>query len=151
MCSSVLFLFSALIIFSASGARVYQEKHRSQFAIDDMENKLDEQDQNQTQEMTKREASVVNITVGTFGLESILVPDFAVGRSVEVRFITPSTGRFTMDLVDASYNVILHVNPRWDTRVFALFTYYNKCWEGGESPSGFDFSSGVPMTIRVEA
>ena len=159
---SVVLFFSALLIFSASAANVNQQEDESQF--DAMENEFGEQDQEQTQPMTQMEAfynmipkvqepsgsqdlSNIEATVA----ESIGIRHFFIGRSVEIRYITPSTGRPTMDLYDAHGNIILHVNPRWDTRAFVLNTFHNRRWGREERPSGFDFSSGVPITVRVEA
>ncbi|XP_011404707.1 PREDICTED: 32 kDa beta-galactoside-binding lectin-like [Amphimedon queenslandica] len=168
MHSFVGLFLSALLIFSASAANLYQqdesefaaaEEDESQF--DDMESEVDDQ---QTQAMTQMEAFLnvipkVQEPSGSQDLskvqatitESISLPRFFVGRSVEVRYITPSTGRPTMDLYDAHGNILLHVNPRWDTRAFVLNTFHNKRWGREERPSGFDFTSGVPITVRVEA
>ncbi|XP_011408566.2 PREDICTED: uncharacterized protein LOC105315566 [Amphimedon queenslandica] len=171
MHSFVYLFLSALLIFSASAANLYQqdesefaatEEDKSQF--DAMESEVEEQDQEQTQAMTQMEAfynmipkvqepsgsqdlSNIQATVA----ESIMTHQFSVGRAVEVRYITPNNGRPTMDLYDAHGNILLHVNPRWDTRVLVLNTYYNKRWGHEERPRGFDFSSGVPITVRVEA
>ena len=171
MHSIVFLFFSALLIFSAAAANVNQQEE-SEFAakeedesqFDAMEDEFGEQDQEQTQAMTQMEAfynmipkvqepsgsqdlSSIEATVS----ETISVKKFSIGRSVEVRYITPSTGRPTMDLYDARGNIILHVNPRWDTRAFVLNTFYKRRWGREERPKGFNFSSGVPITIRVEA
>ena len=170
MHSFVCLFLSALLIFSASAANLYQqdesefaatEEHDSQFDAMESEGLEDQQ----TQAMTQMEAfynaipkvqepsgsqdlSKVQVSIS----ESISFPKFSVGRSVEVRYITPSTGRPTLDLYDVYGNILLHVNPRWDTRAFVLNTYIkNKGWGKEERPSGFDFSSGVPITVRVEA
>ena len=172
MHSIVFLFFSALLIFSAAAANVNQQEDESEFAakeedesqFDAMEDEFGEQDQEQTQAMTKIEAfynmipkvqepsgsqdlSNIEATVA----EAIAIKKFYIGRAVEVRYITPSTGRPTMDLYDAHGNIILHVNPRWDTRAFVLNTFHNRHWGREERPSGFDFSSGVPITVRVEA
>lgn len=80
----------------------------------------------------------------------IVLTKFEVGMAVEVIYITPDNGRPTMDLTDDSGNIVLHVNPRWDEKAFVLNTH-KKGWGREERPHGFDFSSGVPITIRVEA
>uniref|UniRef100_A0A1X7ULM3 Galectin n=1 Tax=Amphimedon queenslandica TaxID=400682 RepID=A0A1X7ULM3_AMPQE len=170
MHSFVCLFLSALLIFSASAANLYQQDEPEFAATEDesqfdaMESEVDDQDQEQTQAMTQMEAfynmipkvqepsgsqdlSNIQATVS----ESIAINHFFIGRSIEVRYITPSTGRPTMDLYDAHGNIILHVNPRWDTRAFVLNTLHNKRWGREERPSGFDFSSGVPITVRVEA
>ena len=133
MHSIVFLFFSALLIFSAAAANVNQHSQ-----IDAMENEFGEQDQEQTQAVMQIEAfynmipkvqepsgsqdlSNIEATVS----ESIAIEEFSIGRAVEVRYITPSTGRPTMDLRDAHGNIILHVNPRWDTRAFVLNTFHN--------------------------
>lgn len=80
----------------------------------------------------------------------IVLTKFEVGMAIEVEYITPDNGRPTMNLKDDSGNIVLHVNPRWDEKVFVLNTH-KKGWGPEERPRGFDFSSGVPITIRVEA
>ena len=81
----------------------------------------------------------------------IVLTKFEVGMAIEVRFMTPDNGRPTLDMKDNSGNIVLSVSPRWDQRVFVLNTYKQNSWGPEERPSGFDFSSGVPVTIRVEA
>ena len=76
---------------------------------------------------------------------------FEVGMAIETEFITPSSGRAALNLLDASDNIYLHVNPRWDTYALVLNTLLNGAWGPEERPGGFDFSSGVPTIIRVEA
>ena len=83
-------------------------------------------------------------------MSEIGIKKFEVGMAVEVMYITPDNGRPTMNLKDGSGNIILHVNPRWDERAFVLNTLSGG-WGPEERPRGFDFSSGVPITIRVEA
>ena len=80
----------------------------------------------------------------------IRVDNFCIGMSIEVTYITPDAGRPTLDLKDDYGNIILHVNPRWDQGTFVLNTCQGN-WGPEELPSGFDFSTGVPITIRVEA
>ena len=79
------------------------------------------------------------------------VVNFGVGNAIEVDYITPNYGRPTFDLRNITGNIVLHVNPRWDTRVFVLNSYINGQWGTDERPTGFDFTSGVPLKIRVEA
>ena len=79
------------------------------------------------------------------------VHHFSAGMAIEVRFITPNGGRPTLDLKDAAGNIMLHVNPRWDKRAFVLNSYISGSWGKEERPGEFDFSVGVPMSIRVEA
>ena len=81
----------------------------------------------------------------------ISVPKFEVGMAIEEKFMTPDNGRPTMNIKDSSGNILLHVNPRWDQKAFVLNTYKQNSWGREERPSGFDFDSGVPITIRVEA
>lgn len=83
-------------------------------------------------------------------MSEIVLTKFEVGMAIEVTYITPDNGRPTMNLKDDSGNIVLHVNPRWDEKVFVLNTH-KKGWGHEERPRGFDFSSGVPITIRVEA
>lgn len=80
----------------------------------------------------------------------VKVDNFCVGMAIEVTYITPDAGRPTLDLKDDYGNIILHVNPRWDQGVFVLNTLRGS-WGPEERPQGFDFTSGVPITIRVEA
>ena len=80
------------------------------------------------------------------------VTKFEVGMAVEVRYITPDNGRPTLNLKDDdSGNIALHVNPRWEQKVLVLNTRKQNSWGPEEKPPGFDFSSGVPITVRVEA
>ena len=81
----------------------------------------------------------------------ISVEDFCIGMSVQITYVTPDSGRPTMNLEDRHGNVILHVNPRWEQRVLVLNTKGKGGWGHEERPSGFDFSCGVPITIRCEA
>ena len=81
---------------------------------------------------------------------SILVERFEVGMAIEVKYLTPDNGRPTLNLKDRSDNTILHVNPRWEERALVLNSHING-WGREERPGGFDFSSGVPITVRVEA
>ena len=81
---------------------------------------------------------------------SITVDKFNIGMAIEVTYITPDNGRPTLNLRDRSNNIVLHVNPRWEERVLVLNTHIGG-WGGEERPGGFDFSSGVPITVRVEA
>ena len=83
-------------------------------------------------------------------MSEIGINRFEVGMAVEVMYITPDNGQPTMNLKDSSGNIILHVNPRWDERALVLNTFSGG-WGPEERPRGFDFSSGVPITIRVEA
>ena len=78
------------------------------------------------------------------------VLQFNEGMAIEVTYITPDYGRPTLDLKDSSGNIILHVNPRWDEGSLVLNTKYAGNWGQEERPKGFDFSSGVPVTVRVE-
>ena len=85
-------------------------------------------------------------------LQQIGVVNFDVGNGIKVKYITPNHGRPTFDLRDDSTgNIVLHVNPRWDTHEFILNSYINGQWGQEEKPTGFDFTSGVPIKIRVEA
>ncbi|XP_019853532.1 PREDICTED: uncharacterized protein LOC109582911 [Amphimedon queenslandica] len=177
MHSFVYLFLSALLIFSASAANLYQQdepeiaatEDEPEFAATEDESQFDtmesEVDDQQTQAMTQMEAFLNVIpkipepsgsqdlsNIQARVTDSISVPRFSVGRAVEVRYITPNNGRPTMDLYDVYGNILLHVNPRWDTRAFVLNTYYKKKgWGREERPRGFDFSSGVPITVRVEA
>ena len=97
---------------------------------------------------------VLIIFGGLFSLRSTMaigVIDFKVGMAIETVFITPSSGRVALNLQDAQDNIYLHVNPRWDTHALVLNSRLNGTWGTEERPGGFDFSSGVPTTIRVEA
>ena len=80
----------------------------------------------------------------------ISLTKFEVGMAIEMMYITPDNGRPTLDLKDKCGNIVLHVNPRWDQKVFVLNTN-NGGWGSEERPHGFDFSSGVPITVRLEA
>lgn len=77
--------------------------------------------------------------------------NFGVGNAIEVTYITPDNGRPTLNLKDAAGNIVLHVNPRWDEHTFVLNTHMKGHWGPEERPPGFDFSTGVPITLRVEA
>ena len=81
----------------------------------------------------------------------IKVEDFCVGMSVQVTYVTPDSGRPTLNLKDGSGNVILHVNPRWEEHVLVLNSCKGGSWGTEERPDGYDFSCGVPITIRCEA
>ena len=163
MHSAVLF-FSALLAISAATAVAYEEED-PQFDITENEFELDDNEMPST-EMTTAIAEfkdyiralpeepsgsqdVSHIEAVSKG--EIRVPYFQVGMAIEVRYITPDNGRPTMDIIDKNNNILLHVNPRWDHRTFVLNTFHKKRWGPEERPSGFDFSSGVPITVRVEA
>ena len=81
----------------------------------------------------------------------ISVTKFDVGMAIEATYITPDNGRPTMDIKNGNSGIVLHVNPRWDKRAFVLNTYKDGSWGPEERPPGFDYSTGVPITIRVEA
>ena len=81
----------------------------------------------------------------------VRVDNFRVGMAVEVTYITPDSGRPTLDLKDDYDNIIIHVNARWDEGHFILNTRSGGGWGHEERPEGFDFSSGVPITVRIEA
>lgn len=76
--------------------------------------------------------------------------NFRPGMAVEATYITPDYGRPTLDLRDDFGNIVLHVNPRWDEGALVLNTLSGS-WGPEERPQGYDFSSGVPITVRVEA
>ena len=76
--------------------------------------------------------------------------NFGAGHAIEVTYITPDNGRPTLNLQDDAGNIVLHVNPRWDQHSFVLNTKKGN-WGPEERPGGFDFSTGVPLTLRVEA
>ena len=84
-------------------------------------------------------------------LQQIGVVNFDAGNGIEVKYITPNHGRPTFDLRDDMGNIVLHVNPRWDTHEFILNSFINGQWGSEEKPAGFDFTSGVPIKIRVDA
>lgn len=79
------------------------------------------------------------------------ISKFELGMAVEVMFLTPDKGQPALDLMDERNNVLLHVNPSWDQNTFILNTCNNGQWGEKECPRGFDFSSGVPVTIIAEA
>ena len=81
----------------------------------------------------------------------IKVPDFQVGMAIEAHYISPDTGRPTLDLLDKAGNIIFHITPRMEEHVLILNTKIGDSWGKEERPRGFDFSTGVPITIRVEA
>lgn len=80
----------------------------------------------------------------------IMIPDFRPGMGIEVTYITPDYGRPSLDLKDDYGNIVLHVNPRWDQGALVLNTLSGS-WGPEERPNGFDFSSGVPISVRIEA
>ena len=88
---------------------------------------------------------------------NITLSDFGPGYAVEGTFTAPSAGRVTMNLMDAfEENIIFHVDARynWNSsyRVLVLNSMTNGEGWGEEKRSfNFDFTSGIEVTVRVEA
>lgn len=154
MNSAVLFL-SALLALSAASAVVYEEEELQFDAMGKMPKEMSPaivwfqdyiktlpEEPSGSQDISNIQASISKV---------VHVPSFEAGMAIEVRYVTPNNGRPTMDLRDGSNNIVLHVNPRWDQNAFVLNTLQNGQWGTEERPGGFDFSSGVPITIRIEA
>ena len=91
---------------------------------------------------------VTRLTIQT---GEIHLPEFKVGMSVEMKLLTPDMGWLVLDLKDSDENIILHVNPRWDEKELVLNTCSCNKWGPEERPTGFDFSSGVILKVRIEA
>ena len=168
--SSSVFLLSALLVLVTVSTHSVDQETKFQFGPTENEFnnddvfELDEQDEEESPGKTQLQAfygmipkvdepsgsqDLSNIQATVVG--GIYVINFHSGMAVEVRYVTPNNGRPTMDLYDKHGNIMLHVNPRWDTRAFVLNTMINKKWGREERPTGFDFSAGVPITVRVEA
>ena len=98
--------------------------------------------------ITIRQSPRLPLQMATDG--EIGVFQFREGMAIEVTYLTPDYGRPTLDLKDSIDNIVLHVNPRWDEGSFVLNTRCDGSWGQEERPKGFDFSSGVPITLRVE-
>lgn len=154
MNSAVLFL-SALLALSAASAVVYKEEELQFDAMEKMPKEMSSaiaqfkdyfrtlpEEPSGSQDISNIQASISKI---------VYVSSFGAGMAIEVRYITPNNGRPTLDLRDRYNNIVLHVNPRWDKKVFVLNTLHRGRWGPEERPGGFDFSSGVPITIRIEA
>jgi hypothetical protein len=83
----------------------------------------------------------------------ISISNFRVGMCVQLRYITPDAGEVMLSLKDSHDNVILHFNPQWQHRRLLLNTCKGGTWGTPEEVkgTGFNFASGIPMTVRLEA
>lgn len=93
--------------------------------------------------------SLINVEAAETG--EIGLVSFGVGKAVEETFISPADGRPNLNLVDASGNIVLHMNIRHDYNSFVLNSKINGNWGREERPSGYDFTTGVRKCIQVKA
>ena len=96
-----------------------------------------------------------------FGIvtRSISPDDFKIGYAVEGTFLAPDRGRVHLNLIDdEGRNRLLHVDARYKTPGAGypntLITNSNinsEGWGKEEYLSGYDFTPGILVTLRVEA
>ena len=80
--------------------------------------------------------------------------NFKVGDAVEEAFIAPDKGRVFFNLMGDGGNVVLHVDARYqwnaDSSVLVL-NDYTGTWNQEERPSGFTFTPGKQVNMKVQA
>lgn len=87
----------------------------------------------------------------------ITLEEFDVGFAVEGTFIAPDAGRVSLNLMEdeTGETIVLHVDVRYNwyssRQVLVLNTHMDGSWGPEQRPPGFDFTSGIPMKVRVEA
>ena len=86
----------------------------------------------------------------------IVLDEFEIGSAVKITFRAPSKGRVSTNLMDeAGENVVLHVDARyyWYSSVKQLVLNAYEAgvgWGTEKKPSGFDFTPGILVTVRIE-
>lgn len=83
--------------------------------------------------------------------KKVKVFDFRPGMAIEAKFLTPSEGTVVLDLFTGDDARALHLSCRWGERALVLNSHMGGSWGREERPGGFEFSSGVVATLRVEA
>ena len=77
-----------------------------------------------------------------------------VGTFIEADYYNPTgSGRIRLDFMQDTNNIAFHFNPRFDVNpnMFYLNTNEGGTWGTEETPSGYDFSYGIRMKVRVYA
>lgn len=84
--------------------------------------------------------------------------EFGIGFAAEYQIESvPSTGRisFNFEAIRSTRRVVLHVDARYNWRNFnqllVLNGLINGAWGAEDHPSGFDFTPGTNLTVKVEA
>ena len=84
--------------------------------------------------------------------QEIGVEGLQVGMHIEADYYNPTgSGRIDFNFVQDSNNIAFHFNPRFGTEknVFILNTMTGDSWGTEERPSGYDFSYGIRMKVRI--
>ena len=84
-------------------------------------------------------------------MAAIGVIDFKIGQAIQARYSNASDGRIGLDLLDASGNIVLHFNPRFDNKTLVLNSLINGHWGTEEKPSGYDFNPQKSCTVEFLA
>ena len=89
---------------------------------------------------------------------NIYLDDFKVGYVVVLHITAPTVGNFGLDLYDSNDNIVLRSEARYDymgysfVKSFALNKRKDGVWFSQELKGiGFDFTSGLKMTLTVVA
>lgn len=87
---------------------------------------------------------------------TITLDDFGDGYVVEWTFLAPDAGRVSMNLKnELGKDIILHVDARYNwyssNKVLVLNTFNQGSWGQEQRPTGFDFTPGILVKMRVEA
>ena len=79
------------------------------------------------------------------------VVKFSIGQAIQASYTNTSNGRIRLDLVDASGNIVLHFNPRFDTKSLVLNSQIDGHWGTEEKPSGYNFDPQKCYTVEFLA
>ena len=77
-----------------------------------------------------------------------------VGMYIEADYYNPTgSGRIRIDLQRNSNDIAFHFNPRFDPNPNFLYlnTLEGGTWGKEQTPSGYDFSYGIRMKVRIYA
>ena len=89
----------------------------------------------------------IQIEMGEIGIVK-----FKVGQAIKAQYTNPSDGWIRVDLYDESNNILLHFNPRWDTKLVVLNSMIDGRWGGEERlSSGYDFTAEKGCTVELLA
>jgi hypothetical protein len=87
-------------------------------------------------------------------LQIVTVPKLKIGQSIEVVYTNPKTGALSVNLVTATNDVALHVNPRYSTTggYLVLNTLIHGRWQKEIHPAGYPFPANnvrTRVTVRI--
>jgi len=97
--------------------------------------------------------AIVVILVEKMSVLKYTIPNYNIGVAVEIKYTAPASGervQFTLRKDDNNYMILVGV--RYDTKEFLLNTKIDGRWGDPKRYNDkFNFSSNIPVVIRVEA